>query len=49
MTKELIDKSYDSFSLWRYSVPRANSPLGHYYENQDYTIINILGFLDYCI
>ncbi len=49
MTKELIDKSYDSFSLWRYSVPRTNSPLGHYYENQDYTIINILGFLDYCI
>ena len=45
MTKELIDKSYDSFSLWRYSVPRTNSPLGHYYENQDYTIINILGFL----
>lgn len=49
MTEELVDKSYDSFSPWRYSVPRTNNVLGHFDENQPYTLIDVLGFLDYCI
>lgn len=49
MTEELIDKSYDSFSSWRCSVPRTNNVLGHFDEDQPYTLINILGFLDYCV
>ncbi len=46
LNKELIDKSYDGFSQWRYSVPRANNILGHFEKNQ---LSDVLGFLDYCL
>ncbi|SDL82134.1 Bacteriophage abortive infection AbiH [Sarcina sp. DSM 11001] len=49
MTEELIDKSYDSFTPWKYSVPRTNNINGHFDIKQPYVLNNILGFLDYCI
>ena len=49
MSDELIAKSYDITCPWKYSVPRTNNLLGHYELNHPYELINVLGFLDYCI
>lgn len=49
MMPELTDKSYDAFFPWKYSVPRTGNLLGHFDTNQPYKMIDVLGFLDYCI
>ena len=46
MNENLKNKSFDDFSPWRYYIPRPRNILGHFDDDQ---IVDVLGFLDYCL
>ena len=46
MNEEIRDDSFNDFFPWRYSVPESRGVLGKFDDSE---LINVFGFLDYCI
>lgn len=46
VNKEIMDNSFNDFFPWRYSVPKSRGVLGKFDDSE---LINVFGFLDYCL